>query len=53
MIVGWSSLGPRVVTELDEFLDAHTTVEILLDPDLVDPSAVREELRDAQRARSR
>jgi hypothetical protein len=43
-IVGWSSLGPRVVAELDEFLDARTTIELLLDPGLVDVDAVRASL---------
>lgn len=41
VIVGWSSLGPKVLRELDEFLDAHTTVELVLDPDLVDVEAIR------------
>ncbi len=41
VIVGWSELGPRVITELDEFFDANTTVEVLLDPALVEVAAVR------------
>lgn len=41
IIVGWSALGPRVVMELDEFLGAHTTVEILIDPEKVDVGTVR------------
>lgn len=41
IVVGWSALGPRVVMELDEFLGAHTTVEILIDPEQVDVAAVR------------
>lgn len=31
-LVGWSELGPRVVAELDDFLGAETTLEILVDP---------------------
>ncbi len=45
VIAGWSSLGPRVVAELDEFLDARTTIELLLDPTLVDVGSVRERVR--------
>lgn len=41
VIVGWSALGPRVIAELDEFLDANTTIELMLDPELVDAEAVR------------
>ena len=41
IIVGWSALGPRVVQELDEFLDSHTTVEILVDPEHVDVEEVK------------
>jgi ion channel POLLUX/CASTOR len=41
IVVGWSALGPRVVMELDEFLGAHTTVEILIDPEQVDVASVR------------
>ena len=41
IIVGWSELGPRVLTELDEFLGAHTTVQILVDPDRVNIDDVR------------
>ncbi|MEO6123680.1 MAG: hypothetical protein ABIR32_08195 [Ilumatobacteraceae bacterium] len=44
VIAGWSSLGPRVISELDEFLDDRTTIELMLDPDLVDVAAVRSEL---------
>jgi voltage-gated potassium channel Kch len=44
VIAGWSSLGPRVITELDEFLDARTTIELMLDPDLVDIDAIRAEV---------
>ena len=44
ILVGWSRLGPRVVAELDQFLDARTTLEIVVDPDLVDPDEVRSQL---------
>jgi len=41
IVVGWSALGPRVIRELDEFLGPETTLEILVDPDKVDPDVVR------------
>ena len=41
VIVGWSNLAPRVIAELDEFLDRRTTVELMVDPALVDVAAVR------------
>ncbi len=41
IIVGWSDLGPRVLSELDEFLGAHTTVQVLVDPDRVSIADVR------------
>ncbi len=41
VIAGWSDLGPRVITELDEFMDDRTTIELLLDPALVDLATVR------------
>ena len=44
VIVGWSALGPRVIAELDEFLDARTTIELMLDPELVDADLVRSQL---------
>lgn len=40
VIAGWSDLGPRVVHELDEFLDERTTIEIMVDPARVDPRRV-------------
>jgi hypothetical protein len=33
-----------VIAELDEFLDARTTIELMLDPALVDPALVRSQL---------
>lgn len=44
VIAGWSALGPRVITELDEFLGAETTIEVLVDPDRVDPVEVRSQI---------
>ncbi len=41
VLVGWSELGPRVVAEIDEFLGAETTLEIIIDPDVFDPDVVR------------
>jgi K+/H+ antiporter YhaU regulatory subunit KhtT len=41
VVAGWSDLGPRVIAELDEFMGAETVVEVLVDPDLVDPAEVR------------
>lgn len=45
VIAGWSSLGPRVLAELDEFLDSRTTIELLVDPTLVDVAAVRAQVK--------
>jgi voltage-gated potassium channel Kch len=45
VIVGWSDLGPRVIAELDEFLDERTTIEVLIDPALVDVPAVRQQVQ--------
>jgi hypothetical protein len=44
VVAGWSALGPRVVRELDEFLDQRTTIEVMVDPDRVDPDEVRASL---------
>lgn len=44
VIAGWSSLGPRVFTELDEFLDHRTTIELVLDPELVNVDEVRAQI---------
>jgi Trk K+ transport system NAD-binding subunit len=41
VVAGWSDLGPRVIAELDEFMGPETVLEVLVDPDLVDPQAVR------------
>jgi ion channel POLLUX/CASTOR len=44
VIAGWSSLAPRVIAELDEFLDSRTTVELMVDPTLVDVALVRSQV---------
>lgn len=44
VIAGWSSLGPRVFAELDEFLDRRTTIELVLDPELVNVDDVRAQI---------
>jgi voltage-gated potassium channel Kch/Trk K+ transport system NAD-binding subunit len=41
VVVGWSVLGPRVLAELDEFFSDQTTVELLVDPTLVDVPTIR------------
>ena len=41
VVAGWSDLGPRVLAELDEFLDGTTTVLLMLDPRYVDVAEVR------------
>ncbi len=41
VLVGWSELGPRVVSELDEFLGPDTVIDIVVDPDWVDVDEVR------------
>lgn len=45
VIAGWSRIGPRVVAELDEFLEEGTRVDILVDPEKVDVTAARAELQ--------
>jgi hypothetical protein len=37
LVVGWSHVGPVVLQELDQFAPAGSTVDVLVDPDLVDP----------------
>jgi voltage-gated potassium channel Kch len=36
LIVGWNSLGPRVLEELDQFVAPGSSVEVLVDEGLVD-----------------
>lgn len=40
LIVGWSAFGGRVLKELDEFLVAGSSIHVVVDADLVDPSVV-------------
>ena len=44
VIAGWSPLGFRVVEELDEFLTANTTIEILVDPERVSSEGLRAQI---------
>jgi voltage-gated potassium channel Kch len=37
LVVGWSHIGPVVLGELDEFAPPESEVDVLVDPDLVDP----------------
>ena len=37
MIVGWSTLGPMVIRELDDFLPAGSAVHVVVDSSLADP----------------
>jgi hypothetical protein len=48
VISGWSSIGPRVVAELDEFMEAGTIVEVLVDPGLVPADDVRAALHTSR-----
>lgn len=45
VVVGWSALGPRVLTEMDEFLDETTTVELIVDPSLVDIESIPAQIK--------
>jgi voltage-gated potassium channel Kch len=40
LVVGWNSLGPRVLQELDQFVAPGSSVEVLVDNDLVDDDLV-------------
>ncbi|MHB1139242.1 MAG: CASTOR/POLLUX-related putative ion channel, partial [Microthrixaceae bacterium] len=40
LVVGWSDLGPRVIAELDEFLQFGTVIEVIADPDRVDVGTI-------------
>jgi ion channel POLLUX/CASTOR len=42
LIVGWSHIGPVVLRELDEFAPSGSKVDVLVDPDLVDPGELVE-----------
>ncbi len=45
VIAGWSRIGPRVIQELDEFLEAGTRVDVLIDPDKVDVAEARDSVQ--------
>ena len=40
VVVGWSGFGAKVLKELDEFLPQGSTVEVVVDSDLVDAASV-------------
>jgi ion channel POLLUX/CASTOR len=42
LVVGWNPLGPAVLQELDDFAVAGSSVDVVVDPDIIGP----EELRD-------
>ena len=44
LMIGWSDLGPGVLSELDEFLTAGSSVDLMVDPDLFDGHALDPEL---------
>lgn len=35
LMVGWSDIGPAAMAELDEFLPAGSTIDLVIDPDLL------------------
>jgi voltage-gated potassium channel Kch len=42
LVVGWNPLGPAVLHELDDFAAPGSSVEVIVDPDLVDPTALQD-----------
>jgi len=49
LVVGWSSFGPKVLAEIDEFLSPGSFVEVAVDEDLVDvPEIAGIDLQNAQ-----
>jgi voltage-gated potassium channel Kch len=44
VLVGWSSLAPQVIKELDEFLSPGSKVTVVVDPALVEPTVVAVDL---------
>ena len=40
VLVGWSGFGAKVLRQLDEFLPPGSRVEVVVDADLVDPTAI-------------
>jgi Trk K+ transport system NAD-binding subunit len=41
LVVGWSVLGPKVVREIDQFAVDGSVIDVVVDPQLVDPADVR------------
>ena len=37
LVIGWSDLGPGVLSELDEFLAPGSTIDLVVDPELLPP----------------
>jgi hypothetical protein len=42
LVVGWNPLGPAVLQELDEFAVRGSTVDVIVDPDIVGPDELRD-----------
>jgi len=40
LMIGWSDLGPGVLSELDEFLTEGSSVDLMVDPELFDIAAL-------------
>ncbi|QXC62909.1 hypothetical protein KSP35_09055 [Aquihabitans sp. G128] len=40
LMIGWSDLGPGVLSELDEFLTEGSSVDLMVDPELFDVAAL-------------
>lgn len=39
-VLGWSRLAPRVISEMDEFMAPDTVLDVIIDPALVERSAI-------------
>jgi voltage-gated potassium channel Kch len=37
LVVGWNPLGPAILRELDQFAARGSTVDVIVDPDVIDP----------------
>ena len=42
LVVGWNVLGPTILAELDQFVPDRSAVDVMVDPDLVDPNELQE-----------
>jgi voltage-gated potassium channel Kch len=42
LVVGWSPLGPAVLQELDDFAVVGSTVDVIVDPDIVGPDELQD-----------